>query len=1128
MAFLLFFTLSFLNAATYNLSLGQYPSCSTSWSVSGTTYTCTGDGKVTLSSGDIVIANTDANIVAAKGYSISRATIGNSTHLINLASDYGKIDIDGVSTQIYGSVVASSANIDIKDANITGSLYTGGKIDLSDSYVGGDANSTSNKITASSTVFYGDVYAGSNKIDFEDCMVYGDVYAGGNTITADNTIFYGDLTASGNNIKLTGGSVAGKLYANDLDTEDTDLLGGATINFGISIDGGELKGDFVGNGWSTTIRNATMESGSISSVGDVTIRNSDIGDSSTLISIHASGNRIYVRDGSLVYGNLTLTQSYACVSIDNSSAVMGSCPTICSGSQNVCTAYSTGPAIHYTFSDCTPGNSVTNITDISGNNNHATAYNNPKCIDLGMGIRGLRFNTDTAGTAYELHSQYARTNNKFSFTYTQGYTVFARFRYNWSPNRIWALYFGMGSGDTCSNNGAHWLINTRSEGDCGRLGKGVTQFGPFCGVQNQFNLYSPTDFEHQDITLASVYYSDTNQMKTYLNGVLVDSDSSATDPVSGNDYVYIARPWSNCSGDSYFSGTYQELRIYPRSLDESEILALFAPFVNASDNGHPSATSYTDSRIYTKVAGTGKEFNISVASLNQDYTGLKPFDGTDLQARVVQESTCPYGDVDELASAWVQIEDLNVTNPQLVFFNIDKAIQKAKIQFKWKVSGADKAGCSYDTFSVKPEKFNINIDAIPPYKSGEHYEDEMNIEVVDGYSQTYPQSGIEINATDINGSLASEFNISNFTAANGEKADFNYSDVGNLIVQYSDSVWTSEDVRGTECIENNCSDTPVSDSDRRVGCNVCGASNYFEVIPYEFNITTVNLANGFDNAYTYVSNNASVSGATIQSFLVQAVNKQGALTEGYNGSAYAKDTNVSFEVNDTVTTLPLVLPSDFNITLFANMFAGGEATVNDRNFSFEHNSSKPEIPFVVNVSDVNITARNTDGVEGNKSALDSGGATFYYGRLNPLDVYATVSPTNGTMYYEVYCDPSVTAGCAGIGAQSPSSALWWINGNQNTEIFATDDTKVSDYTCNNGGNPAAGIVTYTINSNGNTGKKMANVELNNSLQFLYYNKYSDSNITHYYIDFETAPNKAVSDPDVVNNEGRNSKSIKRY
>ena len=43
-------------AATYSMAQGSRPPCSTNWSVNGNTYTCGGNGRVTLANSDIIAA----------------------------------------------------------------------------------------------------------------------------------------------------------------------------------------------------------------------------------------------------------------------------------------------------------------------------------------------------------------------------------------------------------------------------------------------------------------------------------------------------------------------------------------------------------------------------------------------------------------------------------------------------------------------------------------------------------------------------------------------------------------------------------------------------------------------------------------------------------------------------------------------------------------------------------------------------------------------------------------------------------------------------------------------------------------------------------------------------------------
>ena len=65
-----------IQAATYNLSLGQLPYCSTSWSVSGSVYRCNGDGRISLGNGDIVVANNPATLIANKAFNLRNGKIG--------------------------------------------------------------------------------------------------------------------------------------------------------------------------------------------------------------------------------------------------------------------------------------------------------------------------------------------------------------------------------------------------------------------------------------------------------------------------------------------------------------------------------------------------------------------------------------------------------------------------------------------------------------------------------------------------------------------------------------------------------------------------------------------------------------------------------------------------------------------------------------------------------------------------------------------------------------------------------------------------------------------------------------------------------------------------------------------
>lgn len=277
------------HAVTYNLSTGSYPPCNTSWSVSGTTYTCTGNGRVTLGSGDTLRANTTITISADDGFVISNNTIGTATNRINLVASYGAIQSGNTNT-IYGNITGGSSSITLMNTAVTGSISTSGAINLSGGSVTGAVNSSSN------------------------------------TITTTNTTIGGAVSANGN-INMTGGSVGGLVTSvgNTITTNGTSMSGGARAQSGMTITGGTLAGDFVMTSNNPlTLSGVTMTSGTISGASTITIQSgSTLGSSTSSITISSTSGAITV-NASTVYGSLT-APGYSTVNVTNGGAVYGTC-----------------------------------------------------------------------------------------------------------------------------------------------------------------------------------------------------------------------------------------------------------------------------------------------------------------------------------------------------------------------------------------------------------------------------------------------------------------------------------------------------------------------------------------------------------------------------------------------------------------------------------------------------------------------------------------------------------------------------------------------------------------------------------------------------------------------------------
>ncbi len=280
---------SIANAATYNLTSGSYPPCNTSWSVSGTTYTCTGNGRVTLASGDILTSNTTITISADDGIILSNNTIGSAANRINLTASYGPIQSGNTNT-IYGNITGGSSSVTLINTTLVGSISTGGAINLTGGSVSGSVNSSSN------------------------------------TVTTTNTVIGGAVTALGN-INMTGGSVAGLVTSvgNTITTNGTNLSGGARAQSGMTISGGTLAGNFVMNQNNPIVlAGVNMTSGSISGASTVTIQGgSTLGSGSSSITISSTSGAITV-NASTVYGSLT-APGYSTVNITNGGAVYGTC-----------------------------------------------------------------------------------------------------------------------------------------------------------------------------------------------------------------------------------------------------------------------------------------------------------------------------------------------------------------------------------------------------------------------------------------------------------------------------------------------------------------------------------------------------------------------------------------------------------------------------------------------------------------------------------------------------------------------------------------------------------------------------------------------------------------------------------
>ena len=442
------------------------------------------------------------------------------------------------------------------------------------------------------------------------------------------------------------------------------------------------------------------------------------------------------------------------------------------------------------------------------------------------------------------------------------------------------------------------------------------------------------------------------------------------------------------------------------SPSEEEVLGFF----DAWDVGR----NINDRNISTKIVN--KEFNLTIASLDENKTGYQEFSGTVCCRVKANNKTGNWN-----RTIWNNETEKNVT------FNVDKALRNARIEIKWKENNTT-VNCSNsdmnesnssDDFAVRPDHFNI-IYNNKPLKAGKF---NLIIKAVDAsgnnvnnYNETLSIEGnsprLDYNDTKAligcgRGNLTI---ISNAVFSNGEaNVTLKYTEVGDLNI-------TVKEINGSEFAKNDENDT--SDLARLITED----SKVLHFIPHHFeiNATYNNYNNGL---FTYVSSDLNMS--ALLDINITAKNEDNGTTHNYNKNCYSEDFNLSFSYE--------IKPSDFNVTknipklkYILNSIADtreGNITTNNYylNFpnltknifntddngsahisvkiNFDKNYSNSFEEFNMTVRDVNVS--DVNGTFGSRDINDS--ARFIYGRIKVSNaaVY-NKSDINTTFEYQYW------------------------------------------------------------------------------------------------------------------------------
>ena len=399
-----------------------------------------------------------------------------------------------------------------------------------------------------------------------------------------------------------------------------------------------------------------------------------------------------------------------------------------------------------------------------------------------------------------------------------------------------------------------------------------------------------------------------------------------------------------------------------------------------------------DRNISTKIVN--QEFNLTIASLDENGTDFQEFNGT----------VC--ANIDNNISKL----DFRDDNTSVASFKVSRAIKDIRVDITWK-KDVDES-CPFDSdynetnstdnFAVRPEHFTISSADI--IRAGNVFDFNVSADAKD-----YNTTGIGINValTKNCTKTRADFNISTIDFTDGESNNsVQFGDVGVADINISDKDWAN--------VDND--DTPQTCDEN--GTYIClNTIKRIVIFPDHFDIVSLLLS--ANNNFTYLSQDLNMS--AILDINIIAQNKQNGITENYNSKCYAQniDINISHNpiIDDNLSKMLYIdqNTSDENSSL-NTIYKSKDIDINylkenfttDNNGSthlkvfinFDRNYSKPVNPFDLNITDINITDSNdTFG----QNAPDDN-VTFYYGRVVTHDIETTDQNSSSYLYINVYCN----------------------------------------------------------------------------------------------------------------------------
>ncbi len=494
--------------------------------------------------------------------------------------------------------------------------------------------------------------------------------------------------------------------------------------------------------------------------------------------------------------------------------------------------------------------------------------------------------------------------------------------------------------------------------------------------------------------------------------------------------------------------------------------------------------------ISTKIVK--KDFRFSIAKISGSN------DDNSTKVRVVDSSKC-----DEVFDMDMNgFVDFNITNSssfpivvQSSVFNLSSAYKSAKIQFYWIDQYGDiKTSCSSDSFSIRPDRFEISMPATALI-AGKDFNISIEARGFDGSVVQNYEENATVYAFDYNetksdqGCLPGQLNITKTKFTQGVATiEANYDDVGILKFEVYEQAIDQAGKR--EYAFEDRDDTPNS-NDRLISSAIVNSGEIKAAkMLFDWRLTNGDSSNGYTYFNDYNSSDPYSDkmaakfdlNITMKSFDNKSLNN-------FSEGCYAKSVDISFltnmsgnspyevvaeylDSNNTKIATNYELPSLFvqgdreydSYKLESSLFSQGKASKKAR-FNFKRYADKPQNP--VKFSIKRVTAK-VDGFEQSDTTEKS--LKFLYLRAHVSDQSAIGKGMNVKVYYEAYCK-ECDKGAFGLSnlKESIDSINWYILESINEEYC---DFSVNSNTSPGGGNDTVSATHGNLGISRSTNESM--------------------------------------------------------